>query len=304
MLSTMTRPDWLPLGAVPPEQLAAARLELHWALQLPAALGIARAASAPDFGQHALVFEPRLRALVGARVEHPRPYRAALRLDEPTLLLLTGQNAQPEEVTGALSERAEHALRLEGHTLAQGFEWLRATSARYTGVEGPPLGLPEHELPDHPLAHGARFGQAAPAHRHELARWFANLAGLLGAQRAGRAASPLRVWSHHFDLDTVLDLGPGSEPGTRRTLGLGFSPGDDSFAEPCLYALPTPAPDAHALGALAAPFEWIREGWIGAVLRGSRLVERAGPAQSELAAHFLRAAEERLASTAEQRPRG
>jgi len=273
----MNQPGWLRLGALRATELVPARLELHWALQVPAALGIARATPAPDFAHHSVHWDPSQRALVGARVEKPRAHRAGLRFEDLALLLLSEKDALVE------------ALPLAGRTLAEAFAWLDAASARYTGVEQAPLARPQHELADHPLAHGARFCAAPAAGLHELARWFEDLAGVLGARRDGREATPVRVWSHHFDMDTVLTLGG------ERTLGLGFSPGDDSYAEPYLYALPTPYPDERALPELAPPMEWVTDGWIGAVLRGSHVAALAPAAQAELAARFYRAAEEALA---------
>ncbi len=268
-------PDWLRLGALPATELVEARLELHWALQLPAALGIARATPSADFAQHALHWEPRHQALVSAWAAQPRRYRAGLRFEPLTLLLLT-EHDEPLAT-----------LPLVGRTLAEGLAWLETASADHAGAARTPLALPAHELPEHPLASGARFGKRS-AQALELARWFANLTVALARRRAGREASPLRVWSHHFDLDTVLTLGSG------RTLGLGFSPGDESYAEPYLYALPTPYPDEHALPPLAPPFEWVTDGWIGAVLRGSHVASLPAPAQAALVERFQRSAEEAL----------
>lgn len=267
-----------PLGSVPPEALVATRLELHWALQVPAALGVARATPEEDYGHHALSWNPRLGALVGALVPGRVPCRAGLQLAEATLLCLAGSGPEPEP---------RESFALAGHTLEEGLAWLSAASARAAGAPAAPLARPANELPEHPLASGARFGAPTAAHV-ELARWFDALAGVLAAARSGRRASPLRVWSHHFDLDTVLALGRES------TLGLGFSPGDDSFAEPYLYALPSPAPDAARLPPLAPPAEWITEGWTGAVLRGSALVTLAPATRLGAAAGFYRAAEAAL----------
>ena len=228
--------------------------------------------------------------LVSALVPGSRPYRAGLRVAQRELVLLNAQ--------GTLIE----GLALGGHTLREALAWLEEVSARHTGVNAAPLALPQHEMPAHPLAEGGRFGGAEPAHPAELARWFENLERVLRTLTAGRAASPTRVWSHHFDLDTVLDLDTGFDLDTglalggERTLGLGFSPGDDSYAEPYLYALPTPYPDAHTLKPLPAPMEWVTDGWVGAVLRGSGVVQRTGDEQAQLIESFYRLAEGALAT--------
>jgi len=267
-----TMRSWRPLGAVPPTELTEARLELHWALQAAAAVGISRATPAPDWAHHSMAWSGRHGALLGARVDVPgRPYRAGLRLARPALLFV-----DPDEAV-----LDEHPLA--GRTLDESFAWLEEASARIAGSPGRRLERPENELADHPVAHGARFGPGAPAHA-ELARWYGDLAGTLERLRAGRTASPVRLWSHHFDLDTVLDLGSG------RTRGLGFSPGDVGIAEPYLYVLPDPAPAPDALPELEAPFAWSTEGWVGAVLRGSRLIEAPAAEQPGLAERFYASA--------------
>lgn len=271
----MSHPDWLRLGTVPLGELVQARLELHWALQLPAALAIARADPSPDFAQHAFSWAPRHQALVSAWIARPRRHRAGLRFEPMTLLVLS----EHDEVLASLP--------LAGRTLAEGLAWLQTACTRHAGAAPTPLALPEHELPEHPLAHGAPFG-SQPAHALELARWFANLGAALERRRAGREASPTRVWSHHFDMDTVLTLGGG------RTLGLGFSPGDESYAEPYVYALPTPYPDEAALPPLVPPLEWVTDGWIGIVLRGSHLAPLPAEAQAGLVERLTRTAEAAL----------
>lgn len=280
-MPTMTRKSWLHLGTIPPTHLVAARIDLHWAVQLPAAVGIARATPSADYAQHALTWDGAHHALVSALVPGRRPYRAGLRLSERALLLLNGK--------GSLVD----ALPLPGLTLREALAWLERASANYTGEDAPPLARPEHELPDHAVAEGAPFGALAAAHAEELARWFANLSELFSELVRGRPASPVRVWSHHFDLDSVLDLGRG------RKLGLGFSPGDDSYAEPYLYVLPEPAPADGALPPLPAPMEWVTDGWTGAVLRGSALARLPADAQAELAERFYRSSEDVLSSSPE-----
>ena len=276
--SDTTRTGWQRLGTISPTALVAARLELHYAAQIPAALGIARARPTADFAQHALTWDAAQRALVSAPTQGRAPHRAGLRLADRTLLVLDGN--------GGESAR----LALDGRTLHEALDWLAETSARVSGERLQPLALPEHELPAHPLASGARFGTSPRAELAEIAHWYGNLAEVLAAQRQGSDASPVRVWSHHFDLDSVLQLGG------ERTLGLGFSPGDDSYAEPYCYVLPTPYPDEHALPTAVVPAEWVTDGWIGAVLRGSKLTSVAASAQAETVARFYRSAIEVLRS--------
>ena len=56
-----------------------------------------------------------------------------------------------------------------------------------------------------------------------------------------------------------------------RTVGVGLSPGDEFVAEPYWYVNHGPETERAELPPLAAG-EWFREGWTGAVLRGSALM--------------------------------
>lgn len=263
---------WRPLGSVAPEELVPARLELHAALQLPAAFGIARATPTEDFAHHALTRDPNGPTWLGALVPGPRPVRAGL--DPRTLeLLLLDADGTPLD-----------ALPLIERTLDEGLHWLSETSARLTDTAPVPLALPTHELPEHPLFRGAAFPAEGHALRAELVRWFDDLHGTLAVLAGASGARAPRLWSHHFDLDTILMLEAG------RSLGLGFSPGDEGIPEPYLYVLPDPAPAAAARPTLAEPLEWA-EGWDGVLLRGSRLVPLDTARQARSAADFYARAE-------------
>jgi hypothetical protein len=263
-------PAWRRLGSVPFVKLVASRLELHYAAQIPAALGIARARPQPDFGHHALTWDANERALVSALVPAKRDYRAGIRFHDRALLLLDGRGARLE------------SLALAGRTLEEGLGWLSRASAQVSGEEKPALALPGQELPAHPVAGGARFAAVDSAATTEIETWYANLAGILESLRRGESASPVRVWSHHFDLDTVWNLGG------ERTLGFGFSPGDEFYSEPYLYVLPSSFPEGSVAPAIEEPAEWRTSDWIGAVLRGFEVAKLPAGEQAAAIERFYR----------------
>ncbi len=129
---------------------------------------------------------------------------------------------------------------------------------------------------------------AAPADGSlvELARWFADGEALLrGVAEGWAGAAPVRVWPHHFDVGSVLPLGPAAGE-SAPSIGIGLSPGDEGIDEPYLYVTPWPAPET--LPELPAGGRWHREGWTGAVLTGSEIVAAgAGEPQVALATAFL-----------------
>jgi hypothetical protein len=82
-------PGWEPLGRVSPQALGEARLVLHHAAQLVAAVGRGLVPPRPDDGHTSLEWAPP-HGLAGQEVPGPRPWRAALRLEEPSLAVLAG----------------------------------------------------------------------------------------------------------------------------------------------------------------------------------------------------------------------
>jgi hypothetical protein len=250
-----------PLGRPVPESLAPARLSLHHAVQLPAALG-ALIEPRPAYAHLALEWLASSGAFASATW---RGSRAALRAADLTLIVADERGA------------AQGELALHGRTRNEALEWLAETLGARAG-ERPELVLPAHELPEHAVLAGEPFDARATGMADalaELARWYALASRELSALRARLPhPSAVQVWPHHFDVAVLAALDPGLGEDEARTVGTGFSPGDDSFAEPYWYVTPWPYPDARAeLAALPSGGEWQREGWTGAVLRASVLLE-------------------------------
>ena len=97
-------------------------------------------------------------------------------------------------------------------------------------------------------------------------------------------APPVRVWPHHFDLDTLVTIAPG------RTAGIGFSPGDDFYNEPYFYVSLYPGPDVAALPTLPAIGHWHATPFTAAIARARRIVEAED--QKRAVEAFLRTAVE------------
>ncbi|MHC5210484.1 MAG: hypothetical protein ACYTG2_07195 [Planctomycetota bacterium] len=261
------RSGWQRVGLPEPATLRDARLQLHWAAQLAAAPGVSLAEPADDHGHMSLCWSSRHAALLGARVG---PAGLAIGLAPADLALLL--------VDGHDSERAR--LALDGRTRLEALEWLDDTlgAALERDVA---LALPDHEMPAHPVAGDAGFSLAPGEAFAELSRWYANAYALLTPlRRHERDATPLRCWPHHFDI-AFLSLLDGDAAGEEaRSVNLGLSPGDGSVDEPYFYVTPWPAPDVRELPALEGGGVWQTEGWTGAVLTASRLLE-TGDADSQ-----------------------
>jgi hypothetical protein len=269
-------PRWEPLGTVAPTALVDARLQLHQALQVAGAASLSLLRPEPDDSHSNFEWLGDMRLLATRVVPAPRPFRAAVRPVDLTLLVVDG--------TG----HGSNGIALHGRRVDDAFAWLVA-QVRAAGAGASRLTLAKHyRIPEHPVAAGLAFDASDREAFHELARWWGDFDLLLRALASRTAgASEVRCWPHHFDLATILALAPADA----RSVGVGLSPGDEWYAEPYVYVSPHPTPaDPSALPSLVAGGHWHADGWVGAVLRGTELTARDPGAQAAHAAAFIDAA--------------
>jgi hypothetical protein len=275
---------WRPLGGFPCETLAATRLELHWALQIVGAVPLAFLEQTPDLSHANLVWVPDHAAFATHQVGASQAIRVGLEVVDFSLAIRDDADA----IVGALP--------LEGTTLDAGYRWMAEMMGQYGvgDIDTAALHRPDRDFPAHPVRTGAPFTGGDPQARAELARWYDNALLLLSeVAREHGNASPVRTWPHHFDMATLLTLEPAEEPERMRSVGVGMTPGDASYAEPYFYAAPWPVPTvSKPLPSLDGGGTWHTEGWVGPVLCCSRLIEAGNDAeaQTERARAFLASA--------------
>ena len=254
---------WSTLGSVDPRQLVEARLQLHWAVQLVSAFANAELEHLPDDSQSNLGWQDDLDVLLGRR----RPDGLAAGLSLPKLELFVFNNA------GAVVD----TFPLAGRTLNQARSWLGTLTP---DRDSPPVKLSDYDMPDHGVAADRPFALEPEVAFSEIARWYANGDSALRALAAsGPGWAEVRCWPHHFDLGTLVSLEASSDPASGRSIGVGMSPGDASYAEPYFYVNPYGLPSTPAAPPeLPHPAHWHTEGWFGAVLTASALLETNDPA--------------------------
>ena len=245
---------WSRIGDIAPSARTDARLQLHHAAQIAVSAAISYLESRSDDSHTALTWNAPLRALTTEPITAERQFRIALRLEDLTLHTL--------DETG----EATRSFALPGRTAADGTAWLSEVAAE-AGLDPARLTSRKHyTIPAHAVATGAAFSLGTAKEFGELARYWANAAALLDELvRATPGASPVRTWPHHFDIATLIEL-PGA---TRRTIGVGQSPGDDSYAEPYWYVGPYPYPPTNNFPSLEGTGRWHTTGWVGAALLAS-----------------------------------
>jgi hypothetical protein len=257
-MSEMAKAKWRDLPRMNYMHLHAARMQAHCAVQWLARAARAYVPARPHDGHTNLGWDDGFGGLVTHALSDGS--RVALRVTDLTLAVL---GDAPAELP--FDGRAEPEVRA----------WLGAKLAR-RGLNATKLDSPSpYATPWHVIAIGARYSldelnEAFATH----ANWFANAHAALAVVQKHLAARRLkapvvRLWPHHFDFDTLVDLGRG------RTMGIGYCPGDEYCDEPYFYTSMWPEPPIPKLPLLPQPGHWHTYKFLAAL----------APAHKVLAAH-------------------
>jgi hypothetical protein len=268
------RTDWSRLGGVPPEALVGARTLAHHAAQWATKAARANLAAVPDDSHASLEWVAGRTALLS----RPLPAKgAAMRvgvgLGDLRLLVVRGS---------AVSDFA-----LDGRSDAEAGAWVDAALEAVGLAPASKVELP-YEMPRHAVARGAPYGvRSEAAALQELERWFGAAADVLEEASARLRSvrpgpSPVCCWPHHFDIATLVRLEAGEAESTR-SIGVGFSPGDDSYPQPYWYVSPWPKPDPSALPPPSVPGHWHTQGFTGIVATGDDILKLAERRRDTLA---------------------
>jgi hypothetical protein len=271
---------WESLGRVAPETLVGPRQQLHVAVQAVAAIGATYVEAASDYSHISAEWLAARALLVGAPTSTQRSIRLAL---DPAGLALELQDGKHTTLG---------RLDLHGHTMADAYTWLTALLAEHLGADERELERPDPPVPPSAPGLGVTPFALEPSKAfEELARWYADADLLLSALRESEtAATPVRCWPHHFDIAFLIHLDFDLPAETRRSIGVGMTPGDESYREPYWYVAPWPHPDNPTLPALEGGGVWHTSGWTGAVLLGSDLAKGSAEAQRQQVEDFARSA--------------
>ncbi|MEO1609377.1 MAG: hypothetical protein AAFR90_08520 [Pseudomonadota bacterium] len=255
----MTDLNWQNLISVNEDAVVAARLQAHIAAQWLGRLATAFIPAQDDYSHTNLGWDREAGGLYTHDL-NDSGLRAGLIIEK--LILVVG---------------AEDELELDGRTDADVEQWLRGVLIKYNfAADKLDLYMPE-ELVDHPVAQGGVYNVAGQADAQSaIACWFANADLILQdvAKDYGHiqpGPSPVRCWPHHFDIATLIVFEAG-DPETARSIGVGLSPGDNSYGLPYFYVNPWPKPASASLPAIHPIGAWHTQGFFGAVATANRII--------------------------------
>ena len=252
---------WDELGQAGAEDLVEARQQAHQAVQWAARAARAYVKPEADDGHTSLSWDQGRQTLHTQKL--PGGEALALRLTGLTLLWYD-------------SEGIGSQFPLDGVRDEEAGAWI-AEQLSTAGYDPALLKEPSpYEMPISSVAIGGSYqvGEKEAAFR-ELTAWFASADIVLEAVVHAMSAlnpgpSPVRCWPHHFDIASLISLDV-VDAEDARSIGVGLSPGDETYAEPYYYVTPWPYPDKERLPPLPPAGRWHTEGYVAAIATASRI---------------------------------
>ncbi|WOF72589.1 hypothetical protein QMT40_000207 [Parvibaculaceae bacterium PLY_AMNH_Bact1] len=254
----------------PPTELGPARALAHGAAQLLTKAARANLEASPDDSHSNLGWDGETQRFVS------QPLHGA------NGEVYVGLSLSPFELTLIDVATGTSSYQLTGHTFAEAAAWLDDALESVALKRAADVSLP-YDLPSD-VAAIARVPDALPEGLASLAGWFDLAGGALERLAADQAEltpgpSPVRCWPHHFDIATYVSLETGDAE-TAKGIGVGMSPGDESYAQPYFYVNPWPHLDASALPDAPAPGHWHTQGFVGAIATGDEVLSTAKTAKA------------------------
>ena len=245
-----------------PAALAPTRAVVHKAVQLLTTAARANLNPLPDGSHSSLEWSPEKEVFL----THPLPVKDGV--------CQVGLSPTAMMLVFICSDGQSRQLSLAGRRYSEALAWLDLQLEDEGLFPATDTRLP-YALPDD-VAGIETFPAAASLDLDAFIAWYDLAVGamepLVRRQNGiDPGPSPIRCWPHHFDIATYVALDPGN-PETARGIGVGLSPGDDSYNQPYFYVSPWPQPDPATLPPAIAPGHWHTEGFVGAVATGDEVL--------------------------------
>ena len=251
------------LHACAPLSLVAARCMTHKAIQLLTLAARSNLEPETDDSHSSLKWDATSKRFLSQPMPH----------DDGAMLI--GLSLSPLRLDVVQDGTTRVKLDMEAQTTEGALQWLD----RHLGQSGlnpaSKVTLP-YELPEAVAKLDLFSAQTASVQLTALAAWF-DLANTVLSDFAKNYAylepgpSPVRCWPHHFDIATYVQLEAGSAEAARG-IGIGMSPGDESYGQPYVYVNPWPHLDPADLPDPPHPGHWHTDGYVGAVATAEQIL--------------------------------
>lgn len=240
---------WKQLNDVGKDRLLAARGQLHQAVQLLTAVGISYIPAKDDDSHTAMLWDSQQNEFISQGFGPKDSFQLCL---------------NPRNLCCRIIYRDETllSLKLHGKLLTQVASDIQFFLADQ-GLSDKAFTLKRHfELPDYPDRSQQAFDSSDQAAFGLLGDAYANAYPCLESiVKSERGVSAIRTWPHHFDMAILLSL-PDD-----KSIGIGMSPGDDSYAVPYYYVNIWPYPSEEQIKDHTLRYgSWHTQGWTGMVL--------------------------------------
>jgi hypothetical protein len=240
----------------PVKALDGARDMAHKAVQLVTKAARANLEAAPDDSHSNLGWIDDLGALVSQPLAgNNGNLYVGLNLSRLSLMIISGDEPGP-------------SLDLAGVSDVDASEWLDRKLA-LAGLRPALFSSLPYDLPASAAGIEVYSTDGLEDALTALSAWFSLADAKLSEFATSQAdlspgPSPVRCWPHHFDIATYVGL-EESDAEIARGIGVGMSPGDESYSQPYFYINPWPHLDAADLPDLPPPGHWHTQGYVGAV---------------------------------------
>lgn len=262
------------------QDLNTATEQIHQAVQLLAVIGKHFVENQSDDSHTNMGWH--VNAFFGHQLKDKPNFQVALKVEDLSLHVVKVNFSVSKINTSLVNKTQEEAFR-----------WLKATIANELGLDTSNFEYKLHyELPDHPLAHGARFEDMGAAYKcFETIRTLGDL--VLKEHTTSFSPTPeVRTWPHHFDHGAFIPISFDENGAPSKALSLGLAIQDKVAPEHYFYVTPWikgGTANYSNLPELPTDGYWCYEPWGGAVLKISDIAKHeTAEAQKEAVDAFMK----------------
>ncbi len=237
----------------------------HLLAQLIGLVGKSYLPEEADFGHAALFYHQNLGALTTKQIQGNKTFSIAFSLKDLRLLILDASSNPLDE------------LLMDGKKAVDAFDWIKSKLNEF-GFNPEKLQNTFNETDPAKFKGIENTISIDSSALKQNARYRSN-ANLILQQYTSRFkhASAVRIWPHHFDSATYIPLQFNEKNEETHSIGLGFSIPDATVNEPYFYINIWSAEGSITINSpekLKGHGEWVQEGWQGAILRLSLILEK------------------------------